>query len=201
MRQQIEEILRFWFGPLKSGFPETNKDELWWMGTPSNDRLITELFGHEVRQALRGELDHWAEEPRGRLALILLLDQFTRTIFRGSADAFSGDHKALKLTLEGVHQGLDQALEFSERTFFYMPLEHAEDIEMQELCITCLEAMLLEVAGVNKLKVEASIDFAYQHHRQIEQFGRFPHRNDVLERSSTPEELAFLLQTKNRWGQ
>lgn len=201
MHQHIEEILGFWFGPLNSGFPESSKDELWWMGKPESDRLITELFGHKVHQALRGELDHWAEEPRGRLALILLLDQFTRTIFRGSADAFSGDSKALKLTLEGVHQSLDQALEFSERTFFYMPLEHAEDMEMQELCITCFESMLREVSGVHKLKVESWLDFAFQHHRQIEKFGRFPHRNDVLGRSSTPEELAFLLQTKSRWGQ
>jgi uncharacterized protein (DUF924 family) len=130
-----------------------------------------------------------------------LLDQFTRTIYRGTAEAFSGDVKALQLTLDGVHRGLDQALEISERTFFYMPLEHAEDIQMQELCISCFEAMLLEVSGVHKLKAENWLDFAFQHHRQIEQFGRFPHRNDVLGRSSTPEELAFLLQSQNRWGQ
>lgn len=201
MTENIDEILGFWFGPLKNGFPIKDRESLWWAGHSGNDRLIKELFSHQVQQALRGELDEWAQQPRGRLALILLLDQFTRTIYRGTADAFSGDNKALQLTLDGVHRGLDQALEFSERTFFYMPLEHAEDIQMQELCISCFESMLLEVSGVHKLKAENWLDFAFQHHRQIEKFGRFPHRNDVLGRSSTPEELAFLLQTKNRWGQ
>lgn len=201
MVEQIDEILGFWFGPLKEGFPVNDRDALWWAGKAENDQLINELFSRQVKYALNGELDHWAGNPRGRLALVLLLDQFTRTIYRGTAEAFSGDQKALKLTLEGIHQGMDQALEFSERTFFYMPLEHAEDIEMQRLCISCFEGMLLETSGVYKLKVESSLDFAFQHHRQIEQFGRFPHRNDVLGRSSTPEELAFLLQSKNRWGQ
>ena len=201
MQEQIEEVLGFWFGPIKDGFPIKDKDELWWAGKAENDRLIEELFGHQVHQALRGELDAWSEQPRGRLALILLLDQFTRTIFRGSADAFSGDAKALQLSMDGCHKGIDQALEFAERTFFYMPLEHAEDIEMQALSVSCFERMLVEVAGVRKLQAEKWLDFAFQHQRQIEQFGRFPHRNDALGRSSTPEELAYLLQTKNRWGQ
>lgn len=201
MVEKIDEILTFWFGPIANGFTKADKSSLWWGGSAENDSLITELFSARVQQALRGELDPWAETPRGRLALIILLDQFTRTIYRGSADAFSGDSKALKLCLEGLESGHDQALEFVERTFFYMPLEHAEDLKMQERCILKFEQMLLEVSGVHKLQVENWIDFASQHHEQIERFGRFPHRNEALGRSSTPEELAYLLQSSNRWGQ
>ena len=201
MVEKIEEVLNFWFGPLKDGFPVSDRGELWWSGKTENDRLIAELFGHQVNLALRGELDHWAVQPRGRLALIILLDQFTRTIFRGSSDAFSGDHKALVLADEGWQSGIDQGLEPVERTFFYMPFEHAETLDIQERCIACFEQMLLEVSGIHKLQVEGWLDFAFQHHRQIEKFGRFPHRNEVLGRSSTSEELAFLLQSKSRWGQ
>lgn len=201
MIEKIDEVLKFWFGPLRDGFTSVDKSALWWGGSPENDNLISEQFGCRVRQALRGELDNWTQTPRGRLALIILLDQFTRTIYRGAAEAFSGDAKALQLCRDGLEAGHDQALEFVERTFFYMPLEHAENIDMQNLCLSCFEKMLLEVSGVHKLQVENWIDFASQHQEQIERFGRFPHRNDVLGRSSTPEELAFLLQSSNRWGQ
>ncbi|WP_415901800.1 DUF924 family protein [Neptuniibacter sp. QD29_5] len=201
MIEKIDEVLGFWFGQIDDGFTVCDRSELWWAGSPENDRLINELFGHQVRQALRGDLDAWAETPRGRLALILLLDQFTRTIYRGSADAFSGDSQALQLCLSGRTQGYDKALEVVERTFFYMPLEHAENLQMQKLCVSSFEQMLLEVAGEKKLQVENWLDFACQHYEQIERFGRFPHRNEVLGRSSTPEELAYLLQSHSRWGQ
>lgn len=201
MNEEIEDILRFWFGAIDNGFPVSDRSKLWWSGDAENDRLISELFGHQVHQALRGELDEWAVSPRGRLALIILLDQFTRTIFRGSEDAFSGDEKALALCMDGRNMGHDQALDIVERVFFYMPLEHAEQLDIQQLCLDCFEQMLFEVSGVNKIQVENWLDFAYQHYDQISRFGRFPHRNEVLGRSSTPEELAFLLQTKSRWGQ
>lgn len=201
MIEKIEEVLSFWFGPVKDGFTVNDRTALWWAGDGKNDRLIAESFGHRVHQALRGELDDWAQSPRGRLALILLLDQFTRTIFRGSEDAFSGDSLALAICMQGRRLGHDQALEIVERTFFYMPLEHAEQLDMQELCIECFEQMLIEVSGTDKIQVENWLDFAHQHYDQVARFGRFPHRNTVLGRSSTPEELAFLLQSKNRWGQ
>lgn len=201
MVEKIDEILTFWFGTLANGFTTADKSSLWWGGNVENDKLISDLFRSRVQQALRGELDKWSDTPRGRLALIILLDQFTRTIYRGSADAFAGDQKALALCLEGLDAGHDQALEFVERTFFYMPLEHAENLKMQKLCIQQFELMLLEVSGVDKLHVENWINFATQHYEQIERFGRFPHRNEALGRSSTPEELAYLLQATTRWGQ
>ncbi|WP_299177706.1 DUF924 family protein [uncultured Neptuniibacter sp.] len=201
MVEKIDEVLTFWFGQIEEGFTACDRSALWWGGSAENDRLIADLFGHKVSQALRGELDNWSETPRGRLALIILLDQFTRTIYRGTADAFAGDPHALKLCQEGRRAGHDQALEFVERTFFYMPLEHAEDLDCQVQCIDCFEQMLLEVPGGKKIQVEGWLDFAFQHQEQIQQFGRFPHRNEVLGRSSTPEELAYLLQSRNRWGQ
>lgn len=201
MTEKIEEVLAFWFGPIIGGFTTGDRGGLWWSGNAANDRLITELFGHRVHQALRGELNEWTVSPRGRLALIILLDQFTRTVFRGSEDAFSGDESALALTVEGLSLGHDQALEIVERTFFYMPLEHAEELAIQEKSINCFEGMLLDVSGVDKMQVENWLDFAHQHYDQIKRFGRFPHRNEILGRSSSPEELAFLLQTKTRWGQ
>lgn len=201
MIEKIEEVLGFWFGNIQDGFTQSDKSELWWAGKAENDHLIEELFGHKVRQALRGELSEWATTPPGRLALIILLDQFTRTIFRGTADAFSGDQLALKLCLEGLEAGHDQALEFVERTFFYMPLEHAENLDHQSRCIRCFEEMLSEVPDPRKVQVQSWLDFAFQHYEQIERFGRFPHRNEALGRNSTAEELAFLLQSRNSWGQ
>lgn len=201
MMEQYEEVLSFWFGTIKDGFPVTDRNALWWAGKPENDQLIVELFRRSVQLALKGELDHWAETPRGRLALIILLDQFTRTIYRGGADAFAGDAQALTLCQQGLEHGHDKALELVERVFFYMPLEHAEDIDVQHKSVFCFEQLVLETPGEQKLLSEGWLDFAEQHFAQIERFGRFPHRNEALGRSSSPEELAFLLQANSRWGQ
>lgn len=147
MMEQYEEVLSFWFGTIKDGFPVTDRNALWWAGKPENDQLIVELFRRSVQLALKGELDHWAETPRGRLALIILLDQFTRTIYRGGADAFAGDAQALALCQQGLEYGHDKALELVERVFFYMPLEHAEDIDVQHKSVFCFEQLVLETPG------------------------------------------------------
>lgn len=201
MTEQIEEILHFWFGELEQGFPVTDRKKLWWFGDDAMDRLISELFGHQVRQAIWGQLDDWAGQPRGRLALIILLDQFTRSIYRGSADAFSGDLRAEQLCREGIRLGHDEALEDSERLFFYMPLEHAEDLSAQNLCVAQLEGMLCSTPRELRHHIDNALDFAHEHRDLIVRFGRFPHRNKVLARSSTPEELAYLNQPHKRYGQ
>lgn len=201
MTEQIEEILQFWFGDLRQGFPVTDRKRLWWFGDESLDRQLAALFGHQVRQALWGQLDDWAGQPRGRLALIILLDQFTRSIYRGSEDAFSGDAQAELLCREGLKKGHDTALEGSEKLFFLMPLEHAEDIHAQDLCVSQLENLLAEVATEQRHQVDNALDFAHEHRNLIVRFGRFPHRNKILGRSSTPEELAYLNQPHKRYGQ
>lgn len=201
MREEFEEILQYWFGDLVDGFASEDRNKLWWAGGEEADRTIASLFGRQVHQALAGELDHWAEHPRGRLALIILLDQFTRTLFRGEAEAFSGDNKALDLCEQGLKLKHDQALETAERIFFCMPLEHAEDMAAQDQCVAYFEQMFAETPLQHKGKVQSTVDFAHQHRDVIEQFGRFPHRNRALGRQSTPEELAHLNSNHNNWGQ
>jgi len=201
MTEAIEEILQFWFGPLQGGVAAESKKTLWWSGREEDDRELDELFGCRVRQALRGGLDDWSGNPRGRLALILLLDQFTRSIYRGTADAFAGDERALSLCREGLRLGHDRALEYAERLFFCMPLEHAESIEAQDLHIETLEGLRLEVPEQQRALIDNALNFAHQHRDLIARFGRFPHRNDALQRVSTPEELAYLNQSHRRWGQ
>ncbi|MDO6562185.1 DUF924 family protein [Amphritea sp. 1_MG-2023] len=201
MTEQIEEILQFWFGELQQGFPVTHRKSLWWFGDEAIDRQLEELFGYRVRQALRGQLDDWAGQPRGRLALIILLDQFTRSIYRGSAEAFSGDDKAEQLCREGLKKGHDAALEGSEKLFFLMPLEHAEDVAAQNLCIAQLDNILCETPMALRHHIDNALDFAHEHRNLIVRFGRFPYRNKILGRSSTPEELAYLNQPHKRYGQ
>jgi uncharacterized protein (DUF924 family) len=201
MREEIDEVLFYWFGELEEGFPATPKERLWWQGSEEQDRDIERLFGAQVRSALRGELMDWKKTPRGRLALVLLLDQFTRNIYRGTADAFSGDSLALELVKESLSLQHDLALEASERCFFYMPLEHSESLEDQNTCISRLEGLLAEVPKQHRHRIDNALDFAVQHRDIIQAFGRFPHRNDVLGRESTEEELAYLNQSHARWGQ
>ncbi|MFY0656627.1 DUF924 family protein [Neptunomonas sp.] len=201
MREQIDEVLQFWFGDLKEGFPVADKSTLWWGGSQEIDQQITELFANHVRQALQGTLDSWKETPRGRLALILLLDQFTRNIYRGSGAAFSGDVQALAITQESIQLGYDQALEFTERLFLYMPLEHAESLPAQDLSVSCMAELTAQIPVGRRGMFENVLDFAVQHRDVIKRFGRFPHRNQALERESTEEELAYLNQSHARWGQ
>jgi uncharacterized protein (DUF924 family) len=201
MRSDIDEVLQYWFGELKEGFPGTDRSALWWKGEPSQDREIKELFGKRVSQALRGELKAWELTPRGQLAVILLLDQFTRMIFRGTALAFQGDKEALRITKEALQGGHHLALEFAERLFLYMPLEHDENLQSQELCVGYIEEMLHEVPLHQRHQVDVALDFAMQHKDLIVQFGRFPHRNRVLERESTALELVYLNQLHSHWGQ
>lgn len=201
MRTEIDEILGYWFGELHEGFPLTDRSNLWWHSSESTDQEIRELFGQQVSAALAGQLDSWQETPQGRLALVILLDQFTRNIYRGSADAFAGDEKALALALAGIAAGQDKGLDPVHRLFFYMPLEHSEALKNQDLCLDCLEKLRAEVPQQAQLKIDAAIDFAQQHRDVIQRFGRFPHRNVVLGRESTAQELAHLNASHSRWGQ
>ena len=201
MRVEIDEVLQFWFGDLVGGFPVNDRENIWWKGGAELDREIDALFGARVNAALRGELNEWRQTPRGRLAMVVLLDQFTRNMYRGMAEAFKGDDIARSIVMESLEKQHDEALEFAERMFFYMPLQHAESLDMQDLCISRLESLLLDVPLKDRYRVHSAIDFASQHRDMIIRFGRFPHRNQVLGRESTAEELAFLNQSHHRWGQ
>jgi uncharacterized protein (DUF924 family) len=188
-------ILEYWFG--------SNPDEaqvaaeragLWWSNNPTVDDEIRRRFESSVLKAASGELNNWALESRGLLALILLTDQFPRNIYRDSAEAFAFDAKALAWCLEGITAGLDRALRPIERVFFYLPLEHAESLEHQKQSASLFQKLCASASADQKSAFESFFDFAIRHRDIIARFGRFPHRNKTLERPSTPEELVFLAE-------
>jgi uncharacterized protein (DUF924 family) len=170
-----QSILDFWGGEAA---------EKWWVKDPSFDLEIRRRFEPTLQAAARGELESWRDQPESCLAYILLLDQFSRNIYRDSPQAFAQDYLALAASLEGQHRSFDQKLGDSQRIFFYMPMIHSEDREVQAR----------SVAIFRSLGLKENFDYADRHAELIERFGRFPHRNKILGRKSTPEEEAFLRQ-------
>jgi uncharacterized protein (DUF924 family) len=190
-----QEILSFWFGELDSlGRADGAHAGRWWKKDPAFDEALRERFGATHEAAARGERDHWLESPRGRLALIIVLDQLSRNMFRGTARMFACDARALAAATEGVRRGVDKDLFYDGRSFFYMPFMHSEDIEVQEQCVRLFEAWRGELDGDLQERVAWNLRFAEQHRDIVRRFGRFPHRNALLGRASTEEELEFLKQ-------
>jgi uncharacterized protein (DUF924 family) len=195
------EVRRFWFGrlPLK---PEGMQARLaLWFGTGAEEQRADELvrsgFSTLVERAAAGELTAWADSPRRRLSLILLLDQFPRHIYRGTGRAFATDREALALTLSGMQSAADAALTPVERIFFYMPLQHAELRDAQEESVAAYRRLLNEAPQELKEMFASSLESAQQHRSIVARFGRFPHRNRVLGRPNTAEEEAYLGQGQN----
>lgn len=182
METEYRPVIDFWFRELTPRQWFTD-------GGPALDALVRTRFGSLVEQARRGAKDHWVGSPRGRLALILVLDQFPRHVYRGAPQAYSSDAKAQALACEGIETGVDGELTVAERQFFYLPLMHAEDRELQARSVEKFTALRDEM--------EAVLGFAVGHRDIVARFGRFPHRNGILERASTPEEAAFLVSGEN----
>tara|TARA_R110002012_G_scaffold64232_1_gene168814 strand:- start:1708 stop:2250 length:543 start_codon:yes stop_codon:yes gene_type:complete len=172
----IDEVHSFWF--------EESSEKQWFEKDPEFDRQIRERFGALVEAASRGDLEDWLDSPRGALAYILLLDQFTRNIHRGSGTAFAADAKARAAAIKALVDGYEQAIPDREKAFLYLPFEHSEDLTDQERSVALFEAL-----GDTNLT-----DYAVRHRDIIARFGRFPHRNDVLGRESTVAEQEFLKQ-------
>jgi len=191
----IEDILAFWFGSESddSATAEAQK-KLWWAKDAVVDAEIRERYGALVASAAGGAHREWAREPRGRLALILLFDQFPRNIYRDTPQAFAHDGLALRLALDGIVAGADRSLRAIERVFFYLPLEHAETIEMQERSVALFTALAAGVPEADHGTFAGFVDYAVRHRDIVHRFGRFPHRNRILGRESTAEEIAFLEQ-------
>jgi len=191
----IEEILDFWFGSNPDDAAVAKeKAALWWSKNPQIDDEIRQRFANFATKAAAGELSDWQSIPSGRLALILLTDQFPRNIYRDSPRAFAYDAKALALCVNGIDQGLDLKLRPIERVFFYLPLEHAESVEHQDKSVTLFSELVSIADERHKAPFKEYLDFAVRHHDIIARFGRFPHRNRILGRQSTPEEVAFLAE-------
>jgi uncharacterized protein (DUF924 family) len=188
---ETADVLDFWFGT--PGSPEAGKPrDFWFRKSSDTDARIRERFGALVESALRGELDDWAQSPRGTLALILVLDQFTRNIHRDTPRAFSGDAAALVLARRLVERGDDLALPLVERWFAYMPFEHSESLPDQVESVRLFEQLAAQ-------GLESPLQWARAHFDVIRRFCRFPHRNGILGRASTPEELEFLSQPGSRF--
>lgn len=185
MDAKAQEILDFWFGDT-TGFRQE-----WFRKDPTYDAKIRAQFGEDLERAIQGEYDDWAETPQGRLALIILLDQFSRNLFRGSPKSWSQDPKSLDLTLKGIDAGHDKKLTLNQRFFFYLPLQHAEDPDMQDLSIAQYKGLSEEYPDPDSI-AHNGLDYAHRHQVIIERFGRYPHRNEIMGRESTPEEVEFL---------
>ncbi|MCK0536605.1 DUF924 family protein [Alcanivorax quisquiliarum] len=196
-----QDVLDYWFGNgLQRGWPEPPRDALWFAGGAAADAEIERRFGSLVEAALSKELVDWESQPFPRLALLILLDQFTRNIHRGTARAFAGDHRAVTLVNEGLALGMDRKLPWVGRVFFYMPLMHAEDLALQQKCIKCFAGLVDEAPPEVAGHMRTNLAYAREHAEVIERFGRFPHRNEALLRESTPEEIDYL-RDANRYGQ
>lgn len=185
---EADAVLDFWFGaPDSAEFGSARK--AWFTKDAAFDAQVRERFGALVERALRGELDAWADAPRSALAQILLLDQLTRNAFRGTSRSFAGDARALAAASRMVGARQDEALPPFMRGFVYLPFEHAEGMAMQDEAIRLFNRLASEAPEHADM-----LDYAHRHRAVIERFGRFPHRNEVLGRQSTAEEIAFVQQ-------
>jgi uncharacterized protein (DUF924 family) len=197
-----EPILLFWFGS-EAGDPAAiaGKQPLWFAADAAIDQEIRRRFGEPWAAATRGELDAWASEPRGGLALVILLDQFSRNLERGRAAAFAHDARALRAASALIDRGEDRLLLSVERSFLYLPFEHAEDLTDQRRSVELFSALVEDAGAEWSWLTEDSLRWARLHLEIIERFGRFPHRNQVLGRRSTPEEERYLSDGGQRFGQ
>ena len=200
-------VREFWFGRLPLSADALNRRMPFWFGGPPSefgrlrDEHIRERFGELLEQAASGALASWADGPRRRLSLILLLDQFPRNMFRGSARAFAYDAQALALTLSGMQSAADAALDVVERMFFYMPLQHAESREVQDESVAAYRRLFTEAPQELREPFAGASRSAQNHRAIIERFGRFPHRNGVLGRENTAAEQEWLRKRGASFGQ
>jgi uncharacterized protein (DUF924 family) len=194
-------VLDFWLADgVTLGWPSHEMKKRWFTGGPELDQTIARQFGSAVALAQAGGLADWEAAPLDRLALIILLDQFTRNMFRGSARAFAGDARAQQLVQQTLAAQQDRQLPWVGRVFLYMPLMHAENLALQDQCVACFTQLVAEAPDALKQRLQSNLDFARQHQAIISRFGRFPYRNAVLGRSSTPDEDEFLRKGP-RFGQ
>ncbi len=207
MHAAAQEVLQFWFGSrpytrdsvlrhARLWFPDAAAPEL----IPQADELIRDRFSATMLAAERGELAAWESTPRRRLALILLLDQFPRSVHRGTARAFADDDAALSLALTGMQFGADAALHPLERVFFYAPLMHAESADVQDESVAAFRRLRGEAPAELADILERSLEYALRHQDIVHRFGRFPYRNQALGRASSEPEAAWLARERERFG-
>ena len=200
MADQPESVLAFWFGaPGSAAEIAGRQGKLWFGKSPANDQTVIERFAAMLAAATAGQLDHWTDTPRGRLALVIVLDQFPHHIYRDRPQAFATDPQSLALSLAALESGEDRQLAPIERVFLYLPLEHAESLEMQERSVSLYERLAREASASERALFDNFLDYARKHRDVVARFGRFPHRNAILGRASSPDEVEFLKQPGSRF--
>lgn len=201
---EVQTILEFWFGEessqLNEAQPRSSQDiakqqsKLWWSKDETIDNDILQRFEPTLKALLTGHYSSWFETPQGRLAAIIVLDQFSRNMYRDNAHAFTQDSLALHWALQGIRQGDDKKLTPLQKVFFYLPLEHCEQLNMQNLAIEKFEQLAADSPASFSDLANGFLNYAQQHQQVIARFGRFPHRNPILNRDSTQEEQEYLAQ-------
>ena len=200
MATQAENVLDFWFGSSASATEIAGRQRKLWFGkSMANDQAVIDQFADTLVAAAAGRLDNWADTPRGRLALLIVFDQFPHHIHRGQPQAFATDPQALALSLAALAANEEMQLSPIERVFLYLPLEHAESNDMQALSVSLYETLATEAAENERALFDDFLKYARQHRDEVVRFGRYPHRNDILGRLSTPEEIEFLKQPGSRF--
>jgi uncharacterized protein (DUF924 family) len=200
MNAPWQPLLDWWFGISGSASEvAAQKGKLWFGKRDSQDLEARERFGDWAEQALAGGLTEWMQRPEGWLALVLLLDQLPRMIFRDTPKAFAGDLRAQKLVAQGIAADYDRQLQPIQRVFIYLVFEHSEDLAVQNEGVSRYIELVAQQPEVDRALFADYLDYAERHQRVIAQFGRFPHRNAVLGRESTAEELAFLSKPGSRF--
>ncbi len=193
MENAYQEVLNYWFAGETLDAPKLDARMDLWFGTDASlDNEISERFGSQVQAALRGQLNDWAKVPEGRLALILLLDQFARRVYRGRKEAYAGDALALQLCAKGASNSMHTELDATQRLFFFMPLQRAESEKIQARSVKVYQAMVGKVSATMTETFETFAMIAELRHDVIAEFGRFPHRNDALGRETTANEAEAL---------
>lgn len=197
--ETVKAILHFWFGALENGQTSPEQQKLWWNKNPQTDKYITQHFEKDVLNAIAGKYEDWLQDPKGTLALIILVDQFCRHIYRNTPTSFAADPIALQWAKQGIELQHDKQLSLTERTFFYMPFEHAEDLAAQQQAVALFYGLYKQAPAAQRQLFQDYYNYAERHKIIIERFGRFPHRNEILKRPSTAEEEKFLAGPNSRF--
>ena len=190
----IQDVLHFWFGDLDDeGRATPDNRKRWFTRDEAFDQAIRDDFQDLHAQMSAGEMEHWLDTPEGLLAYVIVLDQFSRNMFRGTPGMYATDDQALQAAEKGLDRGDDRDMPHDQRGFLYMPFMHSEALEDQQRCVDLFQAWHDELEdGPLKENVANSLDYAVRHLVIVERFGRFPHRNEILGRESTAEEVEFL---------
>ena len=189
----VDDVLHFWFGRVEQTIiPTENRARIWFGDDPAVDEEIKSSYGSLLHGAINGALDTWVGKARGELALIIMLDQFSRHAFRDTEQAYASDAKALSICLQGLEQGHDHQLSLIERVFYYFPLLHSELLEHQEMSVEKYQMLPQMAFTETRVVFDSFVKFANHHYSLVQRFGRFPQRNIALARSSTPDELQYL---------